>query len=93
VECRRRDNAGARSGAHTAVAQNASDLLVASDADKIEHCLVDVVATALAIDQTPTLADTLRVLWSFSDLPIAGRQKQIPATLVSARRLWIFAAR
>jgi hypothetical protein len=58
------------------LAQNASDLLVASDADKIEHCLVHVVAKPLAIDQTPTLADTLRVLWSFSDLPIAGRQKQ-----------------
>ena len=38
------------------LAQNASDLLVASHTDKaIEHFLVYVVATALAIDQTPTL--------------------------------------
>ena len=38
------------------LAQNASDLLVASHTDKgIERFLVYVVATALAIDQTPTL--------------------------------------
>jgi anti-sigma factor ChrR (cupin superfamily) len=38
------------------LAQKASDLSVASHADKgIERFLVYVVATALAIDQTPTL--------------------------------------
>ena len=37
------------------LAQNASDLLVASHADmRIERLLMHVVATALAIDQTPT---------------------------------------
>ena len=37
------------------LAQNASDLLVASHAEKqIERLLVHVVAAALAIDQTPT---------------------------------------